>query len=148
MTDDLNFGPEDLHIENQILKDIERTFPYQTFFKEKCGLGQRILFKILRTFSKFNTETQYVQGMGFFTACFLNFMDEESSFWMLKSLMDKYKMNGFYKPGFPDLAKAYYKTLCLLNKYLPKVYEHLVNLFIMIRKVEKLFRICMLVSGF
>ena len=109
--------------EKEILKDLDRTIPNSTFFKDKYGLGQRSLFHVLSTFSRLSTETGYVQGMSFFTACLLNHMDEESAFWMLYIIMEKYKINGFFKKDFPELNKAFYKLLCLLKKICPKIYE-------------------------
>ena len=61
--------------------------------------------------------------MGFIAAVFLTYMDEESSFYMLDSLMDKYKLEGFYLPGFPELKKTFYILLNLEKKFVPKVYE-------------------------
>ena len=61
--------------------------------------------------------------MGFIVAVFLSYMDEESSFFMLDSLMKKYGLEGFYKPNFPDLKKTFYILLNLMKKFLPKIYE-------------------------
>ena len=106
-----------------IIKDLDRTFPACQFFKEKYGNGQRKLYKVLSYYSKYNTDTGYVQGMGFIVAVFLTYMDEESSFFMLHSLMKKYNMEGFYLPGFPILKKTFYILLNLEKKFLPKIYE-------------------------
>lgn len=114
--------------ESVILRDIDRTFPKNAFFKDKYGLGQRILFACLKAYSKFNKEIGYVQGMGFLCGVFLTYMDEESAFWMLHSLMDnqKYNLKGLYALNFPDLKVTFYKFLSLLKKHLNKVYLHLV----------------------
>ena len=106
-----------------IIKDLDRTFPACQFFKEKYGNGQRKLFKVLSYYSKYNKDTGYVQGMGFIVAVFLTYMDEESSFFMLHSLMKKYDMEGFYLPGFPILKKTFYILLNLEKKFIPKIYE-------------------------
>ena len=106
-----------------ILKDLDRTFPACHFFKEKYGNGQRKLYKVLSSYSKYNTNTGYVQGMGFIVAVFLTYMDEESSFFMLHSLMKKYGLEGFYQPNFPKLKVTFFILLNLLKKFLPKVYE-------------------------
>ena len=119
----INKNEEFNSAEKDILKDLNRTFPNSPFFKEKLGLGQRSLFNVLSIFSNYYTETGYVQGMGFLTACLLNYMDEETAFWMLISLMEKYKINGFYKQDFPELPKAFYKLTSLIKKFHPKVYE-------------------------
>lgn len=118
-----NINEELNSTEKEILKDIDRTLPNSTFFKDKLGLGQRSLFNVLSTFSRHNPETGYVQGMGFFTACLLNYMDEESAYWMLNSIMEKYKINSFFKEGFVELKKANYKLIGLLKKFHFKIYE-------------------------
>ena len=112
---------EDLEI--VIIKDLDRTFPACQFFKEKYGNGQRKLYKVLSNYSKYNTSTGYVQGMGFIAAVFLTYMDEESSFFMLDSLMKKYGLEGFYQPNFPKLKSTFYILLNLLKKFVPKIYE-------------------------
>ena len=71
---------EDLEL--VIIKDLDRTFPNCQLFKDKYGNGQRKLYKVLSNYSKYNTSTGYVQGMGFIVAVFLTYMDEESSFFM------------------------------------------------------------------
>ena len=106
-----------------IIKDLDRTYPNCQLFKDKYGNGQRKLYKVLSNYSKLNTSTGYVQGMGFIAAVFLTYMDEESSFYMLHSLMKKYELEGFYLPGFPELKKTFFILLNLEKKFIPKVYE-------------------------
>ena len=113
----------DENLEIVIIKDLDRTFPKCYFFKEKYGNGQRKLYKVLSYYSKYNTSTGYVQGMGFIVAVFLTYMDEESSFFMLDSLMKKYGLEGFYMPGFPKLKGTFYILLNLMKKFVPKIYE-------------------------
>ena len=115
--------PLDKSIENVIIKDLDRTFPSNFFFKDKYGSGQRKLYHVLTCYSKFNKDTGYVQGMGFISALFLTYMDEESSFYLLHSLMKKYQLEGVYLPEFPELKKHFYVLLILLKKHLPKIYE-------------------------
>ena len=110
-------------IETVIIKDLDRTFPLCQFFREKYGNGQRKLYKVLSAYSKYNKSVGYVQGMGFITAIFLIYMDEESSFYMLHCLMKKYKLEGLYYEGFPDLKKKCYVFLNLQKKYVNSVYK-------------------------
>ena len=112
---------EDLEL--VIIKDLDRTFPLCQFFREKYGNGQRKLYKVLSTYSKYNKNVGYVQGMGFITAIFLIYMDEESSFYMLHCLMKKYKLEGLYFDGFPDLKKKCYVFLNLQRRYLSNIYN-------------------------
>ena len=110
-------------LDTVIIKDLDRTYPNCQLFKDKYGNGQRKLYKVLSNYSKYNTATGYVQGMGFIAAVFLTYMDEESSFFMLHSLMKKYELEGFYLPGFPELKKTFYILLNLEKKFIPKIYE-------------------------
>ena len=112
---------EDLEL--TIMKDLDRTFPLMQFFSEKYGNGQRQLYKVLSSYSKYNKSVGYVQGMGFIAAIFLTYMDEESSFFMLHSLMKKYKMEGIFLDDFPELRKKFYILLNLQKKYIHKIYK-------------------------
>ena len=112
-----------LDYESVILKDLDRTFPQQIHFKTKYGTGQRSLYRVLCSYSKYNKEIGYVQGMGFIAALLLTYMDEEGTFFMMESLMKKYELEGLYKPGFPVLKKIFYVFLNLMKKHLPKIYE-------------------------
>ena len=110
-------------LELVIIKDLDRTFPTCQFFKERYGNGQRKLYKVLSAYSKYNKSVGYVQGMGFITAIFLIYMDEESSFYMLHSLMKKYKLEGLYYDGFPELKKKCYVFLNMQKKYINNSYK-------------------------
>jgi len=75
--------------------------------------------------------------MGFITAILLNYMEEESVFWMLHSIMEnnKYNMKGHFINGMPDLNKSFYKLIVLIKRYLPKIYDLFV--FKVIKILEK-----------
>ena len=111
------------NLETVIIKDLDRTFPLCQFFREKYGNGQRKLYKVLLAYSKYNKNVGYVQGMGFLAAVFLIYMDEESSFYMLHSLMKKYKLEGLYYDNFPDLKKKCFVLLNMQKKYINKIYN-------------------------
>ena len=121
--ENLNKQELDKDIEGVIIKDLDRTFPSCQLFKEKYGMGQRKLYRVLSNYSKYNKVLGYVQGMGYLTAIFLLYMDEESSFYMLHSLVKNYGFEGLYKEGFPDLKKKFYVLLNLEKKYIPKIYD-------------------------
>ena len=113
----------DSEIEMTIIKDLDRTFPSCQLFKDKYGAGQRKLFKVLSNYSKYNNTIGYVQGMGYLVGLFLIYMDEESSFYLLHSLIKNYELEGIYKQGFPDLKKKFYVLLNLEKKFIPKIYD-------------------------
>ncbi len=93
---DLENKPIDANIEDIIIRDLDRTFPNCCFFKDKYGNGQRKLLKVLSNYSKYNKNVGYIQGMGFICALLLTYMDEESSFFMLHTLIRKYQLEGIY----------------------------------------------------
>ena len=119
--ENLNKQELDKDIEGVIIKDLDRTFPSCQLFKEKYGMGQRKLYRVLSNYSKYNKVLGYVQGMGYLAAIFLLYMDEESAFYMLHSLVKNYGFEGLYKEGFPDLKKKFYVLLNLEKKYIPKI---------------------------
>ncbi len=106
-----------------IIKDLDRTLPACQLFKDKYGKGQRSLFKVLSAYSKYNKEIGYVQGMAYLVALFLIYMDEESAFYLLHSIVKKYGLERIFLPGFPDLKKKFYVLLNLEKKFIPKIYD-------------------------
>ena len=120
---ELESKPIKNEFERTIIKDLDRTFPLCQFFREKYGNGQRKLYKVLTSYCKYNPAVGYVQGMGFITAIFLTYMDEESSFYMLHSLMKKYDLENIYYDDFPGLKKKFYILLSLQKKHIPKIYK-------------------------
>ena len=121
--ENLNKQELDKDIEGVIIKDLDRTFPSCQLFKEKYGMGQRKLYRVLSNYSKYNKVLGYVQGMGYLAAIFLLYMDEESAFYMLHSLVKNYGFEGLYKEGFPDLKKKFYVLLNLEKKFIPEIYN-------------------------
>ena len=113
----------DEETEEIIMKDLDRTYPSNQLFTDKYGEGQRRLYRVLSSFSLYNKDIGYLQGMNFIAALFLIYMDEESTFFMLDSLINKYEMKGLFLPNFPDLKKKFYVFLNLEKKFLPKIYD-------------------------
>ena len=120
---DLDNVKLDSETEMTIIKDLDRTFPMCQLFKDKYGAGQRKLFRVLANYSKYNQKLGYVQGMGYLAAIFLIYMDEESSFYMLHSIVKNYEFEGLYEPSFPDLKKKFYVLLNLEKKFIPQIYD-------------------------
>jgi len=75
-----------------------------------------------------NRNTGYVQGMGFLAALFLLYMDEENAFWMLNIVFKKYGLEEVYMKDFPGLRKRFYVFIKLLQKFMPKIYNKLIEL--------------------
>ena len=114
--------------EDVIIRDLHRTFPKSIIFNSKLGEGQRNLFRILMCMGSLNRNTGYVQGMGFLAALFLLYMDEENAFWMLNIVFKKYGLEEIYMKEFPGLRKRFYIFINLLKKFMPKIYNKLIEL--------------------
>ena len=73
--------------DNDIVKDICRTFPHHVFYSQRHGPGQRSLYNVLKAYSIYDRTVGYVQGMGFVAGTLLLFMSEEDAFWVLVALL-------------------------------------------------------------
>ncbi|CRG94985.1 GTPase-activating protein, putative [Plasmodium gallinaceum] len=111
--------------ENTIKKDINRTYPKHILFKNNYEKGQKILFNVLKAYSNYNSDLGYCQGMAFIVATFILYMNEEDAFFMLISLLDKYKLNGLFSSNMPLLNEYLYILDQLLLFYFPKIHNHL-----------------------
>ena len=91
--------------EDQIEKDISRTFPHSEIFMNKTGEGQKSLGRVLLAFSKYDSAIGYVQGMNFIVGSLLMHCSEEVTFWLFVSLIEDYEMRDIYMPSLPGLTK-------------------------------------------
>jgi hypothetical protein len=69
--------------DDQIKRDLARTFPEHSLFRDKTGTGQQQLYLVLKAFSMHNPSVGYCQGMGFVAALLLIYLDAEDAFWLL-----------------------------------------------------------------
>ncbi len=63
--------------EDQVIKDLNRTFPKHHQFVSRDGMGQQSLFNILKAHVVFSPNVGYCQGMGFPASLLLFYMTEE-----------------------------------------------------------------------
>lgn len=117
--------------ENQIKKDIPRTFPHEPYFaSEKYNhIGQEQLFNTLKALSLYFPNVGYVQGMNFIMGFFLmlNGGNELEAFWVFVTLIrdHRYLMMGFFEKEFPLLEFYLYIFYYILEEELPFVHRHL-----------------------
>lgn len=114
--------------EKYISRDIARTYPTHSFFSEKEGMGQEVLFNVIKAYSLFDTEVGYCQGSPFIVGLLLMHMPEEEAFYMLIQLMQHYKLRGLFVPSMSDLPLKLYQFDSLLQSLEPAVYDHLEQL--------------------
>ena len=78
--------------DNEIIKDLLRTFPNDSSFQRGSACYQK-LFNILKVYSNYNKEIGYAQGMNFIVAKLIKFFDnEKESFIYLDAIFNKLKM--------------------------------------------------------
>jgi len=112
--------------EEQIRKDIGRTFPKHVWFKENLnGAGQTALLQVLRAFAAHDPELGYTQGMGFVTGQFLMHMCEESAFQLLTQVASGYGMRDIWRPGFPRLIPDLFCFEALLKNFDKELVLHM-----------------------
>ena len=106
-----------------IQKDISRTFPNDKNFDR---IHKNKLFRILITYSNFNKNIGYAQGLNFLAASSMYLFDkEEEVFIFLDSFINRLKL---YNNLGIENKKLLYKIKyfsSLLNKYIPEVVNYL-----------------------
>ncbi|CAK7315458.1 USP6 N-terminal-like protein [Vulpes lagopus] len=109
----------------QIDLDVNRTFRSHTMFWDRYGVGQFALE--LTSYSVYDTEVGYCQGMSEIAAVLLMFLPEEDAFWALAQLMvgDRHSMHGFFVLGFPKLLRFQRHHERVLQRALPDLRKHM-----------------------
>ncbi|KIW66147.1 hypothetical protein PV04_08349 [Phialophora macrospora] len=115
-------------------KDVGRSFPNVDLFREKDGDGQRMLGKVLKSFSLYDEKIGYCQGLGFVVGPLLMHMSEPEAFCILVRLMEDYDLRSCYLPDLSGLHLRIYQFQQLLGRHLPELAAHLEEL-----KVEPLY---------
>lgn len=69
--------------ENMIGKDIGRSFPGVEMFRDPEGEGQKMLGRVLKSYSLYDKQIGYCQGLGFLVGPLLMQMGDRESFCVL-----------------------------------------------------------------
>jgi hypothetical protein len=82
----------------QIMKDLERTFPGQKHFQRssKGTIGITQIRNLLRAAARCFSETGYVQGMNFIVGALLFHSCEVAAFWLFNILWTRYNVGEVY----------------------------------------------------
>ena len=108
----------------QIKKDLSRTYPSSTTFKDDRILKK--LKNVLRAFSNYDNSIKYFQGMNFIVGFFLFHCDEYIAFWLFVALLEEYDLRPIFMKDFPGL-KLHVKRVELI---LQKEYENIWKTFV------------------
>lgn len=105
---------------SDILKDIPRTYLVAGNAAEELSL-----LNVLLAFSYVKNSIGYCQGLNFLAAVMIKVsQNEETAFWLLLGLVDKWDMENMYVPGVPDLALREFQLNHYFQCILPDLYTH------------------------
>jgi hypothetical protein len=111
--------------ENIIGKDIGRSFPQHEMFRDPLGDGQKMLGRVLKCYSLYDTKIGYCQGLGFLVGPLLMNMGDKEAFCVLVRLMEDYDLRACFLPDLSGLHLRIYQFNRLLRQHVPKVASHL-----------------------
>lgn len=127
----------------QIELDVKRTFPNDEEF-QKIG-GSEKLKNVLYAFTWSNPNIGYTQSMNFWCGMFLLHLDEEWSFWMMKSLIENILPPDYYTKHMLGVLADSAVVMLLLESYLPRVYQLLCHFNINLTMVLPRWLLCLFV---
>eukprot|EP00729_Bicosta_minor_P007321 gene7321-11690_t len=114
----------------QITADIARTFPSHPFFTEKEGVGQHVLFNVIKAYSCFDQEVGYCQGSAFIVALLLMHMPEEEAFNVFCILMRDFGLRSLFRPTMSGLTLRLHQFECLVADVYPELHAHFTDMMI------------------
>ena len=115
-----SFNYKSIYNEN-ILKDLPRTFPNDSTFN-KNSLGYYKLYNILTSYSNFNKQIGYTQGLNFISAIGLSLFDSEQEvFVFLDGLINRFELDKFMGINNKYLVQNLKHFSNILNKYVPDI---------------------------
>ncbi|KAI1660126.1 rab-GTPase-TBC domain-containing protein [Daldinia decipiens] len=114
--------------EGIIGKDLGRSFPGVDMFRDPDGDGQRMLGRVLKCFSLYDTKIGYCQGLAFLVGPLLMHMPDSQAFCVLVRLMEYYDLRSCFLPDLSGLHVRIYQFRELLKQHLPAVSNHLEDL--------------------
>lgn len=111
-------------VEEEIERDLSRTFPDHQTFRSVSGRSQ--LRNVLRAFASSVPKIQYCQGLNFIAAILLVvFSDEERAFWAMLCAMEILGVERYYTEGMTLLRADLRALTQTLHRKCPKVAQRL-----------------------
>uniref|UniRef100_A0A0G4I0P0 Rab-GAP TBC domain-containing protein n=1 Tax=Chromera velia CCMP2878 TaxID=1169474 RepID=A0A0G4I0P0_9ALVE len=115
--------------EDEIRRDVGRTFPKHPKFREKGGEGQRGLYKILHALVTLDRAVGYCQGMNFLVAgLMLELPSPCEAFWVCLAVLRHFDYLLLFAPGVPLLSCRLFQFSQVIREHLPKLWDHLQRL--------------------
>jgi hypothetical protein len=116
--------------ENDIKKDIHRTFPEEAYFSSEVFnyIGQEQLYRVLKAIAIYFPNVGYCQGMNFIVAFLLmiNGGNENEAFWFFVGLARSHDflLMGFFERNFPLLNLYHHIFYETFKQELPAMHQH------------------------
>ncbi|KFA60229.1 hypothetical protein S40285_07736 [Stachybotrys chlorohalonatus IBT 40285] len=111
-----------------ISKDLGRSFPGVEMFRDPEGDGQRMLGRVLKSFSLYDTKIGYCQGLAFLVGPLLMHMPDKQAFCVLVRLMERYDLRTCFLPDLAGLHVRIYQFREMLRLNIPALSVHLEEL--------------------
>lgn len=105
-------------------KDLGRSFPGVEMFRDPEGDGQRMLGRVLKAFSLYDTKIGYCQGLAFLVGPLLMHMPDKQAFCVLVRLMERYDLRTCFLPDLSGLHVRIFQFRELLKSNLPMLSAH------------------------
>ena len=134
----------DLEVEEQIDRDLHRTFPGHPALTEP--FCQRIK-NVLLAYSARNPEVAYCQGMNFVTAAILLFVEQEdSAFWLLSYVVEEVLVDHYVQSMLGHQVDSQVLEQ-LLEQQLPELSAHLRSLSLSVPFVTTQWFLCLFLNA-
>ena len=121
----LMYGQLSPQVEEDIAKDVSRTFPDHAYLAG--DKGRNALTRVLKAFALQHTDIGYCQGLNY-VAAFLLFVsggNDAEAFFVMTSVVKMFSLKGFYISRFPGLWKMIAQFNAVLEKRNPTLFNHL-----------------------
>ncbi|RDA91666.1 hypothetical protein CP533_0048 [Ophiocordyceps camponoti-saundersi (nom. inval.)] len=109
-------------------KDLGRSFPGVDMFRDPEGDGQRMLGRVLKSFSLYDAKIGYCQGLAFLVGPLLMHMPDKQAFCVLVRLMERYDLRACFLPDLSGLHVRIFQFRELLRLNFPILSNHLDDL--------------------
>ncbi|XP_057310775.1 small G protein signaling modulator 3-like isoform X2 [Hydractinia symbiolongicarpus] len=110
-------------ISSQIEKDLCRTMPSNACFQNMDSIGVKKLQRILQGIAWLYPDIGYCQGMGMIAASLLLFLEEETTFWMMVSIIEDLLPTSYYSVTLIGVQVDQRVLRQLIANYIPSVDE-------------------------
>ncbi|ORZ13498.1 rab-GTPase-TBC domain-domain-containing protein [Absidia repens] len=110
-----------------IQRDLSRTFPTVDMFKCDGGQGQQAMERILISYSMYDVQVGYCQGLAFLVGPLLMTMPEKQAFCVFVRLMETYEMRTMFTLNMEGLHLRLHQFQTLLSQFCPRLDAHLAN---------------------